>query len=460
MADQYTFDDDGDMTIFKSAWQRVLESLKGKVPKTVFERFLAPLVAHHFEDDVAEVVCPGRFVYEWTLDKYHSVLQESLAKELGRPIKLNLLVEAREKPLVASVGRTAISTAPTISDRPTFKPNPAYTFENFVVGRSNQLACAGARAVLESIGTRYNPLFIYGHPGLGKTHLLHAIANRILEDDPHFPIRYITAQQFMEDFVNALQSKRVDQFRRIQRSAQVWLIDDVQMILGKDRTQEEVFHTFNHLYSSGRQIVICSDRTPRDLLPMDERLRSRFESGLVADIQSPDTETRCAILRSKAKQEGFDLQMDIAMFLAENVPGSVRHLEGALTKLAAVASIESKEISLEMATSMVDDHFRDMVRAKPTFKQILEAVSKRTQIEVKDITSESRKGPVTNARHIAIYMTREITNDSWKHIGTLFGNRDHTSMMHGYKKVRNLINLDREFNALVRSIMDDVYPDH
>ncbi len=219
------------------------------------------------------------------------------------------------------------------------------------------MAFAGAKAVAAEQGKRFNPLFIYGQSGLGKTHLLHAIAREVLQRDPNFPLVYVTAQQFAEEFIHSLQSGRTEQFRRKSRSVGMWLVDDIQFIAGKDKTAEEIFHTFNNLHSLGKQIVLCSDRPPRDLYLMDERLRSRFESGLVADVQMPDTETRCAILLNKADQETLFLDHDIAMYLAENVPGNIRVLEGALTKLAVQASLQEQSLSMELATEMVEAYY-------------------------------------------------------------------------------------------------------
>ena len=241
-----------------------------------------------------------------------------------------------------------------------FKPNQGFTFDNFVMGQSNRLAQGGAMSVAASPGMKYNPLFIYGPSGLGKTHLLHAVANKILSRDPLFPLMYVSGQQFMEQFVSALQNNRIDEFRRKFRSVSVWLLDDVQFIMGKDRTQEEVFHTFNELHAEGKQIVLCADRAPRDLLQMDERLRSRLECGLVADVQMPDTETRCAILQMKAQSEGIPLAHDVAMFLAESVPGNIRTLQGALNKIVAESSFSGTPVSVDVARATVDKYYSAM----------------------------------------------------------------------------------------------------
>ena len=459
MSDQYTLEDREDQVVLRAAWEQVLQNLEHEVPDTVIKKFLRPLVPVAYGSNTAVFDTPGQFIQEWVREKYLDLLQRALSEKLGTNVRLELRVQPRERqesvPEVGIVSRQPVSIDPT----PEFKPSGKYRFENFVVGLSNRLAFAGAKAVAAQPGTKYNPLFIYGASGLGKTHLLQAIAHEIHRRDVRCPVMYVTAQQFAEEFVHALQNNRIDQFRKAQRSVQVWLLDDVQFIAGKERTQEELFHTFNYLHALGKQIVLCSDRPPRDLLLMDERLRSRFESGLVADVLMPDTETRCAILLTKAQQEGVQIEHEVAMFMAEAIPSNVRILEGALTKVAAQASLEGQLIDRALAESIVEKYYSGIGTTKPSFDQILELVSKHYQISVLDIRGISRKAPITHARHVAVFITREITGDSWKHIGALFGNRDHTSMMHGYRKIREMMNRDKELNASVKLLIRDLYPD-
>lgn len=423
------------------------------------ERFIRPLKPIALTEDQVTMSAPGRFVAEWVRERYLSRIERILSDELGSEIRVQLQAESREKSEVLSrkFSHAPVTTAQTTSSH-AFKPNPRYAFDRFVVGQSNRLAFAGAKAVADNPGEKFNPLFIYGSPGLGKTHLLHAIADGILSVNPQFPLVYVTAQQFAEEFVQALQTGKLESFRRAQRNVSVWLVDDIQFIAGKDKTQEEVFHTFNHLYQSSRQIVLCSDRPPRDLYLMDERLRSRFESGLVVDIQMPDTETRCAILQSKAAHDRIELQHEVAMYLAENVPGNIRILEGALTKLGAQTSVDGTALTLEAAQKMVEEYYQAGALAKPSFDQIVDAVSKHFKISTPEILGISRKAPIVNARHVAVFITREITGDSWKHIGGLFHDRDHTSMMHGYRKVSEMMHADRDFRNAVKMLIRNLYP--
>lgn len=458
MLDQFSLMD-GESTIqFRQAWEHVIGRIAKDVPKNVTDRFLKPLVPVGLEEGVAIVTAPGAFVQEWVRERYLKRIQLGLSEELGEQIKLDLRVEAREKPTVAPVASVA-TVAPAVDSSPRFKPHPSFRFDTFVVGQSNRLAYAGAKAVAADPGVKYNPLFIYGASGLGKTHLLHSIAHTVLQKDPRYPLNYISAQQFAEDFVFALQNGKIDQFRRSQRNVGIWLVDDIQFVAGKDKTQEEIFHTFNYLQSIGKQIVLCSDRPPRDLFLMDERLRSRFEAGLVADIQHPDTETRCAILLSKAAMEDIQLSHEVAMYLAEQVPGNVRILEGALTKIAAQASLEGSPVHFGLAEGIVEKYYRTSALAKPGVSQIVDVVAKHYKIPFDDIRGQSRKAPIAHARHVAVYITREITGDSWKHIGNQFGDRDHTSMMHAYQKISEMMARDKDLNSIVKMLIRNLYPE-
>ncbi len=457
MKPQFTLEDTDDQIRLRSSWEQVLHRLAQEGRGAWFERFIKPLQPKSFHEGTVVLCAPGQFVQEWVRERYLRNLEELLSDELGEPIRIELRAEARDRR--DGAGTSEAVHLPAAPKKPRFQPSARFSFDHFVVGQSNRLAFAGAKAVAKEPGTKYNPLFIYGPSGLGKTHLLHAIAQELLRERPNATLAYVSAQQFAEDFVTALQKGQIDQFRRAARGVEIWLVDDIQFIAGKDKTQEEIFHTFNYLHSLGKQIVLSSDRPPRDLLLMDERLRSRFEAGLVADIQMPDTETRCAILLSKAAQEQVPIEHEVAMFLAENVPGNIRILEGALTKLAVQSSVEGMPIGLEMAAAMVERYYRAGSLAKPSFDQIVDAVGKHYKIDSEEIRGTTRKAPIVHARHVAVYVTREITGDSWKHLGSLFGNRDHTSMMHGYQKISERMNADKDLRAAVKMLIRNLYPE-
>lgn len=461
MSDQYSFDDSDEQIVLRRAWQNALLRLRQETPPMWDKMYFKKLVPLSFSDGEARFAAPGQFITQWVEDKFKARIEDLLRDELGEPVTLILETHPQAKGAVQAVVHDAATIVhrPSLSSHQRFRPNPKFTFDNFVVGQSNRMAAAGAKAVVANPGSKFNPLFIYGPNGVGKTHLLHAIANELVRSSPDISVGYVTAQQFAEDFVNALQTNRVDQFRRLQRQSQVWLVDDIQLIAARDKTCEEIFHTFNYLQSLDRQIVICSDRTPGDMLQMDERIRSRFESGLLADILLPDTETRCAIIMSKAAQESIEIEHSVAMYLAENVPGSVRYLEGALTRLTVLASIEGRSIDLAAASKLVEDYYQSSALSKPSVKQIIEAVGRHFRIETGEIRGASRKAPIVQARHVAIYITRELTGDSWKHIGGQFGDRDHSSTMHGYQKVADGMKQDERFGRTVKMLMRGLHPE-
>jgi chromosomal replication initiator protein len=456
MNNQYTLEDSEDAIQLNSAWHRVVARIQSEVQENVMQRFITPLRPISMENNTVRLAAPGRFIQEWVRDRFSGTIQSYLSDELGTSISLEILAAPREKsetldPIRLTPTRTFTAATPT------FQPNPKYTFENFVQGQSNRLGFAGAQAVATQQTGQFNPLFIYGSPGLGKTHLLHAIAHQLRLNDPSIQIAYLTAQQFAEEFINALQTNKVEQFRRQHRNVGIWLVDDIQFIAGKDKTQEEIFHNFNYLQSLGKQIVLTSDRPPKDLYMMDERLRSRFEGGLVADIQTPDTETRCAIVLAKAKAMGIILPFEIGMLLAEGITNNIRSLEGALTKLVTLASLANQPITTEFTIDMMDQYYKVAIQ-KPGFNQIVDMVSKHYNINIEEIRGSSRKAPIVHARHVAIFLTRRITGDSWKHIGSLLGDRDHTSIMHGYQKINEMMHYDKELMDQVKSFIKTLHP--
>ena len=456
--DQYNFEDREDLIRLRIALEQVLKRLSLEVPPAWMERFLRPLRAHELNGKQVALIVPGKFVSDWVRERYLVTMESMLSDELGLPITIELISEPREREAISTVEPPSTALK-AVSSSTKFRPVEKYTFDSFVIGQSNRLAFAGAKAVAADPGMKFNPLFIYGQSGLGKTHLLHAMAREILQRDPKFPLVYVSAQQFSEDFVQALQNNRIDQFRKSQRNVGIWLVDDIQLVAGREKTQEEVFHTFNYLHSLGKQIVLTSDRPPRDLYGMDERLRSRFEAGLVADIQLPDTETRGAILLRLAERDNISLDTSVAMFMAEKVHGNIRKLEGAFTKLVVQASLDNMPISTELAMELVERFYSGGMLAKPSFDKIVGCVSTHFDIGTDLILGISRKAPIVLARHVVVFLTREITKDSWKHIGGLFGDRDHTSMMHAYQKISEMMIDDRDFGATIRRLQRDLYPE-
>lgn len=459
MSDQLCFEDREDDLRLRSVWNVVLDEVAMQVPAKMADRFVFPLRPIRFSQGQVLVETASAFSAEWIKNRCLSELQIALSKALDEPVVVNLRINPNERKTTNHTEPSVRLSQPIAERREgAFEPVERFSFANFVVGPSNRLAYAGANAVAQEPGKKFNPLFVYGPSGLGKTHLLHAIARELMTRDPNVVVAYLSAQQFTEDFVAAMQKGKIDQFRRQHRNVHVWLVDDVQFLAGKERTQEEIFYIFNALQQTGRQIVLCSDRSPRELYLMDERLRSRFESGLVADIQTPDTETRCAILRQKASLEGVALSLDVAMYLAENVVGNVRVLEGALTKILAESSLLSLQVDIDFAKQLVETHYSKPVVSRPTVAQILEVVSNYYGIPIEEIRGQSRKAPIALARHVAAYMTRELTGDSWKHIGAQFGDRDHTSMMHAYQRISEAMLKDKDFAQTVKTLTRNLRP--
>jgi chromosomal replication initiator protein len=334
--------------------------------------------------------------------------------------------------------------------------NLRFTFENFVVGSSNQFAHAASLAVANQPGNAYNPLFIYGGVGLGKTHLLHAIASQILQKTPDLIVEYLSAETFINDLINAIQYEKMPDFQKKYRSIDVLLVDDVQFMATQERTQEEFFHTFNALYDSQKQIVVTSDKVPKDIPELEERLQSRFEWGLIADIQPPDMETRAAILNKKAKVEEIDLPSEVCHFLARHIQSNVRILEGSLTRLKAFAEMSGKPISIDMCKNLLKDILGTR-RSFISIEEVIRTVAKHYGLKPGDLKSPKRAKPITRARQIAMYLCRELTSESFPEIGGRFGGRDHATVIHGVNKITAQLELDsdlqRDIQQLRKSLM-------
>ncbi len=327
-----------------------------------------------------------------------------------------------------------------------------YTFETFVIGPGNRMAHAASLAVADNPGKAYNPLFIYGGAGLGKTHLLQAIATTVRIKKPNLYVLYITSEKFTNEFINAIKDDKINSFQEHYRNIDILLVDDIQFIAGKERTQEEFFHTFNTLYESGKQIVLSSDRPPKEIRTLEERLRTRFEMGLIADVQPPDLETRIAILQKKAEVEEIDIEQSALILIAEKVASNIRELEGVLTKAMALCSInQDSKITVEYAQEALKNIEENKLNNQPTMDEISIAVSKIMQIKLEDLKSRGRKSHQANARQIAMYLCREITKNSLPQIGEYFG-RDHSTVIHAYERIKEDISNDQSVKRIVEQI--------
>jgi chromosomal replication initiator protein len=366
---------------------------------------------------------------------------------VGTERQITLAVEQEVEPAGPSTQEPA---APT---RPAFDMSQKYTFDSFVIGSSNRFAHAAALAVAEAPAQAYNPLFIYGGTGLGKTHLLQAVGQYVGEHSKKLSVRYITSETFMNDFINSLRDKRIEGFKHRYRNYDLLLVDDIQFFEGKERIQEEFFHTFNSLYETGAQIVLSSDRPPREIATLEERLRSRFEWGLITDIQPPDLETREAILRKKVKSDGIDIRdPQLLTFIAGRVSTNIRELEGALTRVVAFSSLTGRPMTVDLAQDVLKDVFPQGEPAQVSIKRIQETVSDRFGLSLEELCGDKRSQNIVYPRQVAMYLSRELTDSSLPKIGKEFGGRDHTTVIHATSKIARLIREDRSVYNLVQEL--------
>jgi len=451
-------------------WQETLKELEQSLTPQHFATWIKPLRFVSLKKDQVVLEVPNRFVYDWVRDHYAHLIQEAMSRigavsyrlrlEIGRTTENSLEkntshpAKSTEPSLKANEPRREITTRDWTS---AYNLNPKYTFEEFVSGSSNQFAYAAARAVANNPATTYNPLFIYGGVGLGKTHLVNAVGNAILTDNPEMKVCYYTSEKFMNELINSLRYAKMDEFRNKFRSMDVLLIDDVQFIAGKERTQEEFFHTFNALYESHKQIVVTSDKFPKEIPGLEERLRSRFEWGLIADIQSPDVETKQAILKMKAEQNGINLPVEVAQFLANSVSSNVRELEGFLIRIGAYASLTSTPITLSMAKDVLKDILVDKNR-EVTVEEIQKAVSTHYGVKVSDLKSAKRLRALVLPRQVAMYLSRQMTSYSYPEIGERFGGKDHSTIIHAIKKIEKNLKEDFQLRAAVSALKNALAP--
>ena len=426
----------------REIWQAALEQLQRQVSLLNYETWLKDTVGLSCHEDQLVVGVSSTFAVECLDRDLKPLIKKTLAKSTGRPLEVQFRVYQEVE-----------GGAPYPWHRPTF--NPKYTFSSFVVGSSNRLAHAAALGVAERAGTSHNPLFIYGGVGLGKTHLLHAIGHMVLQ----IPIRviYVTAEQFTNEFIAGLRERRIEDFDNKYRSVDMLLIDDVQFFAGKQETQEKLFHTFNDLHNANRQIVLSSDRPPRALSLLEDRLRSRFEWGLIADIQPPDLETRVAILQAKAEQQQAELPLEVLYFIARHVPSNIRELEGALNRLAAYAklthSIPTPQLASEVLTGITAADFKQAL----TPELIINTVAEHFKLDAESLRGKRRDKPIALARQVAMYLLREETQLTWTQIGRELGGKDHKACLYGHHKIATEIDANYALHREVQQIKELLY---
>ena len=444
-------------------WDDTLAHLELNLSPQHFSTWIKPLKLVKIEQDMVYLEVPNRFVLDWVKENYSKLIQKNLSDLSAVSYRLHFDVSNQaieklprttpvvEKPVAIAAKKTIVNNTHTAD----LNLNRKYTFEEFVSGSSNQFAYAAAMAVASNPATTYNPLFIYGGVGLGKTHLVNAIGNAILKKSPQMRICYYTSEKFMNELINSLRYNRMDEFRNKFRSMDVLLIDDIQFIAGKERTQEEFFHTFNALYESHKQIIVTSDKFPKDIPGLEERLRSRFEWGLIADIQAPDVETKLAILKMKAEQNSIKLPEDVALFLANSICNNVRELEGYLIRIGAYASLTSVPVSLEMARDVLKDILIERNR-ELSVEEILKKVSLHFNIKVSDIKSAKRLKAVVLPRQIAMYISRQLTSSSYPEIGDRFGGKDHSTIIHAIRKIEKLMEEDFQLKSTIDNLKKEL----
>ena len=446
----------------QALWNAALSQIEPKMNPVNFSRWFRPLRCLDITENTVVVEAPNSYLKDWFEANFLKDLSLAFQAILGRPTEIQLVLAptprkspARMAPHHTSLGsRTRAGTSRSLSSSkpPSRPPLPArYTFDTFVVGPSNQLAEAAARTVAQDSGSRYNPLFIYGGVGLGKTHLLCAIGNKILLEHPDWKVRYLTTDQFITEFINSvIRNDHGDTFRnKYRKDCDILLVDDIQFLAGKDRTQEEFFHVFNALYEAGRQIVLTSDRFPQEIPGLEDRLRTRFQWGLIADIQPPELETRKAIVQQKARLAQMEISEEVALFLAESITDNVRRIEGALVRLSAYARLQGKAITLELTQRALEDFLRK-APSTVTIDVILKETSSQLDVKVSDIKGRRRHKKVAYARQMAMYLSRKLTDKSYPDIGRAFGGKDHSTVVAAVKKIERLL----EEDATTRSEVD------
>jgi len=435
----------------EQVWQTALGELQLKVTRATFETWVKDTRVLSYQDGEFSIGVHSAFAKDWLENRLASLIKRTLSRIMGRSAEVSFVVwspvEETHNPGPLWKKRA------TLSDIAHKTLSPQYTFDQFVVGSANQLAYVASRAVADNPATAYNPLFLYGGVGLGKTHLLHAIGNHSYHQG--LKVRYVSSENFTNDLINSIRTHSTIEFRERYRSLDLLLIDDIQFIAGKESTQEEFFHTFNELHSAGRQIVITSDQSPKSIFTLEDRLRSRFEGGLIADIQPPPLETRIAILRFKADSQPVPVPHDVLDMIAQQVQSNVRELEGALNRVVAHAVLMKMPLTRDMAQTALEEYTPR--KGNFALEHVFQEVAKFYDIEFDDITGRSRAQKVVLPRQVCMYLSREETRASLPQIGRLLGNRDHTTVLYGYDKIADLVEQDSRLRRDIMTIRERLY---
>ena len=442
-------------------YQEVLSIIQTKLSKPSFDTWLKSTKATMINDDSIVICAPNNFAKEWLENRYIKLISTTLFEYLGKHIEVKFITGTEEPKIhnLNVVGFQDSKVIPTHSNHEevtTNMMNIRYTFDSFVIGAGNRFAHAASLAVAEAPSKAYNPLFLYGGVGLGKTHLMHAIGHFVLQHNPVARVLYISSEKFTNEFINAIRDNRGEGFRNKYRNIDVLLIDDIQFLAGKEQTQEEFFHTFNALHEEGKQIIISSDRPPKEIPTLEERLRSRFEWGLITDIQPPDLETRIAILRKKAKAENLDIPNDAMMYIANQIDTNIRELEGALIRVVAYSSLINQDITVHLTSEALKSIIPSSRPRVITIADIQQKVSEFYGLKLEEFKSRKRTKAIAFPRQVAMYITRELTDISLPKIGENFGGRDHTTVIHAHDKIATGIKEDQELYKVVYMLIEKI----
>ncbi|MGL5711884.1 MAG: chromosomal replication initiator protein DnaA [Paraclostridium sp.] len=435
-----------------SLWDKTLQLIKGELSPPSFNAFFKQIKPLKLNLDTFILLVPNDFTKGILEDRYLNLIESSVNQLSLKKYNIKFVLSEDE---VKGLNSTNSNEEALIKKNyPNL--NPKYTFDTFVIGNSNRFAHAACVAVAESPARAYNPLFLYGGVGLGKTHLMHAIGHHIMEQKKDPKVVYVSSEKFTNELINSIKDDRNEEFRNKYRNVDVLLIDDIQFIAGKERTQEEFFHTFNSLHEANKQIIISSDRPPKEIPTLEDRLRSRFEMGLITDIQAPDFETRMAILRKKAQMENLDVPNEVTVYIAKNIKSNIRELEGALTRVIAYSSLTNRTISFELASEALKDIITNSKHEEITVNRIKEKVSSVFGLKMEDFNSKKRTRSISYPRQVAMYLSRELTDLSLPKIGEEFGGRDHTTVIHAHDKIAKDIDTNEDFKDKINKIILDL----
>lgn len=437
----------------KELWEKTLNIMKGELTEVSFNTWIKSAVPVSLTNDTIKLSVPNNFTKEILETRYKDLIINAINIISSKKYNIDFSIMTEETIDIEDPKQKKDSkNTIVVSDEMSATLNPKYTFDSFVIGNSNRFAHAASLAVAESPARAYNPLFIYGGVGLGKTHLMHAIGHYILQNNPKSKVVYVSSEKFTNELINSIRDDKNEDFRNKYRNVDVLLIDDVQFIAGKERTQEEFFHTFNALHEADKQIILSSDRPPKEIPTLEDRLRSRFEWGLIADIQPPDFETRIAILKKKADVENLNISNDVMVYIATKIKSNIRELEGALIRIVAYSSLTNREISVDLASEALKDIISNKQTKQITIDLIQDVVCSYYNMRIDELKSQRRTRNVAYPRQIAMYLCRKLTDTSLPKIGEEFGGRDHTTVIHAYEKISESIKHDEALQEAINEI--------